>query len=250
MATSLSEEAGHAQRRPLLLGHRGASHYAPENTVDAFELALQHGCDGFEFDVRYTKDLRGVVCHDRRRHRRSVHSHTLEELRARERRALDLPCADEVIREYARRAYLDVELKLEGEVGPILEALAATPEARFVVSSFLPELLLRLHARAPQVPLGLIAENARQLARAPDLPVRMVMIHRRLAARLLIDKLHEGAKQVMVWTVNRESEMRELAALGIDGIISDDTLLLARTLGEKEPLNRTRGEWPGRSDTH
>ena len=50
--------------KPLLLGHRGAKSYAPENTIEAFELALQHGCDGFEFDVRFTADAQAVICHD------------------------------------------------------------------------------------------------------------------------------------------------------------------------------------------
>ncbi len=45
--------------KPLLLGHRGAKSYAPENTIEAFELALQHGCDGFEFDVRLTRGRAG-----------------------------------------------------------------------------------------------------------------------------------------------------------------------------------------------
>jgi glycerophosphoryl diester phosphodiesterase len=52
--------------RPLLLGHRGlrVPQAPPENTFAAFDLALQHGCDGFEFDVRLTGDGRAVICHD------------------------------------------------------------------------------------------------------------------------------------------------------------------------------------------
>ena len=50
--------------KPLLLGHRGASKDAPENTVTAFELALSQGCDGVEFDVRRTSDGQLVICHD------------------------------------------------------------------------------------------------------------------------------------------------------------------------------------------
>jgi glycerophosphoryl diester phosphodiesterase len=49
---------------PLLLGHRGARHYAPENTLDAFDLALAHGCDGFEFDVRMSADHHPIIVHD------------------------------------------------------------------------------------------------------------------------------------------------------------------------------------------
>src|SRR5258707_13497727 len=51
-------------KRPILLGHRGASKYLPENTFEAFDLALQHGCDGFELDVRRTSDEVALICHD------------------------------------------------------------------------------------------------------------------------------------------------------------------------------------------
>src|SRR5947209_1262776 len=52
--------------RPLLLGHRGAraTRAIPENTFASFDLALAHGCDGFEFDVRRTADGRALICHD------------------------------------------------------------------------------------------------------------------------------------------------------------------------------------------
>jgi glycerophosphoryl diester phosphodiesterase len=54
-------------KRPLLLGHRGARlPQVPENTIAAFDLALQAGCDGFEFDVRCSKDGQLVVAHDAR----------------------------------------------------------------------------------------------------------------------------------------------------------------------------------------
>ncbi len=58
--------------RPLLLGHRGARRAAPENTLEAFDLALAHGCDGFEFDVRMTRDGRCVICHDPRLRGREI----------------------------------------------------------------------------------------------------------------------------------------------------------------------------------
>ena len=208
----------------MLLGHRGASKYAPENTIAAFDLALQHGCDGFEFDVRYTQDARCVICHNpRHRNRRIDKSRFCD---------LSLPGAEDVIRKYAGRAYLDVELKVPGDVQPILEALENAGE-RFVISSFLPKVLQEVHKFKPGIPTGLICENALQLKRWSKLPVRAVMLHQRLAKPALIDRLHEANKRVFVWTVNRERNMRRLASLGVDGLISDDTQLLARSLNQK-----------------
>ena len=177
---------------PLLLGHRGASRYARENTVEAFNLALAHGCDEFS-----------------------------------------LPCADEVIRNFAGRAFLDIELKVCGEVGAILNELRSANRKRFVISSFLPDVLRGVHASAADTPLGIICENARQLRHWPSLPIGTVIIERKLATKTLVQELCSAGKQVFVWTVNRQKEMLRLAELGVDGLISDDTLLLGRTFHEK-----------------
>jgi len=82
----------------------------------------------------------------------------------------------------------------------------------------------------PELPLALICENFRQLRRWPSLPIGTVMLHRKLATQDLIAELHSAGKRVFVWTVNRERQMKEFAERGIDGIISDDTRLLAQTL--------------------
>lgn len=211
--------------RPLLLGHRGASKYADENTPAAFELALAHGCDGFEFDIRYTADARCVISHDPRYKRKRIDGCSFSEL--------GLPSAEEVIVGYAGQAYLDIELKVPGEVQPVLDALGVTEPGRFVISSFKPEVILATNACRQDLPLGLICENARQLRKWPRLPIRAVMVQHRLANKKLIGDLHSAGKQVFVWTVNRASTMLRLAALGVDGIISDDTQLLVRTLKQK-----------------
>ena len=208
----------------MLLGHRGASRYAPENTIAAFDLALQQGCDGFEFDVRYTQDARCVICHNPRYRRRRIDKSIFSDL--------SLPCAEDVIRKYAGRAYLDVELKVLGNVRPVLEALQNAGD-RYVISSFLPEVLREVHKLNPGIPTGLICENALQLKPWSELPICAVMLHQRLAKPALIDRVHHANKRVFVWTVNRERNMRRLASLGVDGLISDDTQLLARTLSQK-----------------
>ena len=71
---------------PLIWAHRGASGYAPENTLPAFKLAADMGADGVELDVQLTKDNVIVVCHDEKIDRTSngagfIRDYTLEELR-------------------------------------------------------------------------------------------------------------------------------------------------------------------------
>lgn len=216
-----------SDHRPLLLGHRGARQYAPENTFAAFDLALQHGCDGFEFDVRYTRDSRAVVCHDPSYEGREILASAFTDLSG--PGGVSLPCADEVIRRFAPRAFLDIELKVAGELGTILAALAEAPGAdRFVISSFVPEVIEAAYARMQGLPLGYICDDANQLARWRTLPVSAVMLHEDLATSTTLDELHRAGKKTFVWTVNREERMREFAELGVAGIISDDTRLLAQ----------------------
>lgn len=206
---------------PLLLGHRGARKYAPENSIAAFDLALQHGCDGFEFDVRYTRDARCVVCHDALYRRRRIAYRRFDDL--------NLPCAEEVIGKYSARAFLDIELKVPGDADPILRSLAEAKARKYIISSFLPEVLRSIADVDNHLPLGLICENARQLRAWPALPVRAVMMDWRLAERSLIDEIQSEDKQVFVWTVNNRKEMERLAGLAVTGIISDDTKLLVKT---------------------
>lgn len=214
-------------RCPLLLGHRGARYYAPENTIAAFDLALQHGCDGFEFDVRCTADAQAVICHDPKLAGRTI---------AQSRRTdFPAPCLADVLRDFAPRAFLDIELKVAGLEETTAELLRAYPPARgFFVSSFLPEVIERLHRIDEHLPLGLICDSPRQLAGWTSVPGSALFLQRGLVTASLIDALHQAGKQVFVWSVNREREMRQFAELGVEGIVSDDTKLLARTLGSRD----------------
>jgi glycerophosphoryl diester phosphodiesterase len=223
--------------RPLLLGHRGARavRTVPENSLASFDLALDHGCDGFECDVRMTADRKAVICHDpvwhppasqlRFRRGMQVASTSRNELSL-------LPSLDEVIERYRATAFLDVELKVSGIEEIVVHALKASlTRPGLVVSSFLPDALLAVHRVDSTLPLGLICENQKQLKRWPDLPVSFVIPNHRMLTPELLDELHSQAKQVMVWTVNDVPSMRRLAAMGVDGIISDETQLLVQVLG-------------------
>jgi glycerophosphoryl diester phosphodiesterase len=214
-------------KRPLLLGHRGArvTRSVAENSVASFDLALSHGCDGFELDVRCTKDAALILCHDP----------TVGKIEVASASRSDLPevaLLEEVLARYAGRAFLDVELKVRGVEKSILALLEQHPPRRgFVVSSFFPEILLQARAVDSDVPLGLIADRQAELGGWRDLPVQYVMPHYRLCTRELIEEIHASGRQVCIWTVNQRAAMQRFAEWGADAIISDDTELLVRTLG-------------------
>jgi glycerophosphoryl diester phosphodiesterase len=212
--------------RPLLLGHRGARaiRSAPENTIASFDLALAHGCDGVEFDVRLTASGRALICHNPKVGKITV-------ARATSRQLLQLPCLEEVLEYYGHRAFLDIELKVAGLESKVLAALRdRSLSGNVVVSSFLPEVVMELKARSALVPVGIICRRPSQLVRWRVLPVDFVIVHHALVTKRLVQRIHAASRRVFAWTVNHKNPMLRLAAWGVDGIISDQTQLLAKTL--------------------
>ena len=228
--------------RPLLLGHRGAraSRHIPENTPASFELCLQHGCDGFEFDVRRSLDSEAVICHDAIAGGRSIEKTPAK--------SLALPTLEEVLERFSSRAFLDIELKVAGLEQKTIAALRKhSPQIGYLVSSFLPEVVRAVHELDASIPLGFLCEKRDQLtmrrgtsapvalgAALPDgapgsplvLPVTWMIPRVDFVDRALVEEYHGAGKKVMVWTVNRVADMQRLADWGADAIISDETEVL------------------------
>ena len=212
---------------PLLLGHRGAraSRQIPENTLASFELCLRHGCDGFEFDVRLSADGQAVICHDATVGGMKIENTASKSL------ALLLPTLEDVLRQFAQRAFLDIELKVAGlEALTLAQLRKYPPQKGCVVSSFHPEVLAAIHHLDPAIPLGFLCDTRGQLRDWREMAAEWVIPQFKLADGELIELVHAAGKRIMVWTVNRAERMREFAAWGVDAIISDETKLMVRSL--------------------
>ncbi len=226
--------------RPLLLGHRGARLAAPENTLSAFDLALAHGCDGFEFDVRRTADRRGVVCHDANFRRRTIARSSYAELSA--ARFLDCQaappcCLEDVLERFSSSAYLDIELKDPGLEEVVVASLRQyRPQRGYVVSSFREDVLREMRRLNPDVPLAALCDKRGNLDWCCSPLLQAAVVHYRLISPELIQRLHDRGTQVFAWTVNDRGWMLRLAEWGVDAIISDDTERLSRVFAEGSPL--------------
>jgi glycerophosphoryl diester phosphodiesterase len=216
-------------RSPLLLGHRGALRYAPENTLPAFDLTLEHGCDGFEFDVRLTQDGVAAVCHDPAINGLSVADSDFASLLT--VTGGTVPRMQEVWERYRDRAFLNVELKVPGLEDQVADLVLRLPASHGTfVSSFLPDVVNALDDRELAAPLGYICKDPAKLHFWKELAVDYVVLHVSLITPELADQLNAAGKHLIVWTVNDEREMRRMAGLGAYGIISDDTRHLRRIL--------------------
>ena len=227
-----------SRTRPLLLGHRGARHAAPENTFAAFNLALEEGADGIELDVRLNASGDVIVCHDltlervtEGRDRRCIHELTTRDCNA-VRLAGDerLPHLVDVL-DWAERhgACLNVEIKADGERRRrLVRAVARLTEARadsenLLVSCFNP-IIVQLHGLfAPSIPTAWLVDSP-LLCRMPLLAhAGSAAVHPKeslLNPETIAHWKRQGFR-VHTWTVNDPARARELAALGVDCIITD-----------------------------
>ena len=236
--------APRADGRPLVLGHRGASADAPENTLAAFRLALEQGADGFELDVWRCEGGEVVVFHDETARRIAgsplrVPGAPVEAVRALDAgawkgerwRGERVPLLDEVLDAFPS-AVVNVELKSRGDrdlrlAAAVADLLSRRREAgRVVVSSFDYRLLAAFRLAAPGVPVGLLFEAGRAWRLRTALAIRSLVpaaVHpeRRLVTPARARAWRRRGLAVNAWTVDAPEEIERLAALGAAAIISN-----------------------------
>lgn len=209
---------------PLRLGHRGAPRLREgeaqvyvENTLEAFRQALEAGLDGFELDVHLTRDGVLVVHHDF-----TLGGVPISRILSRELPA-HVPTLEEVLRAFPE-AWINVELKslppeTDGREEALARLLARYPSDRIWVSSFDPLALVRLK-RLGVGPLGLLYEHEEAEALAPCLGVEWVHPEASLLSEAKVRELRTRYR-VLAWTVNRRQQAQELAAWGVDALVTD-----------------------------
>lgn len=223
-----------SQDRPLIIGHRGASAFAPENTLAAMALAAEQGADGVEFDVQLSADGCPVVIHDDTVERTTngrgvVTALTLEQLKRLDTgQGQQIPTLDEVFESFGSSLLYNVELKdwnvrNRGAEAAVAGCIQAHNLARRVlVSSFNP---LAVRRAQRQMPAGVLCGLIRQ----PGLQQYCALVARGQADHpyyQMVDAdymvwARRHNLRVHVWTVDEAAEAQRLARLGVHGIISN-----------------------------
>jgi glycerophosphoryl diester phosphodiesterase len=237
--------------RPLIIGHRGVRRAGlAENTLVAFEASAREGAEAFELDVRVCASGELVVVHDPTLGRvtegadvRAVADLDLAELArvALPGGARVSPLADVLAFARERRLPVNVELKRDAPSRTAIVRAAARllgswdPAHGILVSSFDPAMLLALRRLAPRVPAALLVHRTpwHLVATTLSQPFGADAIHleRTLTRPELVRALRARGLVLNVWTVNDPGEARDLAALGVDGIITDDPAGIRAALG-------------------
>jgi glycerophosphoryl diester phosphodiesterase len=234
--------------RPLIVGHRGASAHAPENTLIAFRLAREQGADAIELDAKRCASGDVVIMHDATLDRTTngdggVHEWSLAELRTLDAgKGERIPTLDEVLEEVGRYMLVNVEVTNYTTRDDGLEAAVVTVvrrhrlEQRALFSSFNPLSVRKLAALAPDVP--------RAILYSADMPlylrnvwlgpfVRHEFRHpdHTLVTPEMVQQLGERNLRVNTWTVNEPEEIKRTSACRVHGIIGDSPTLIRKTLG-------------------
>lgn len=208
-----------------VIAHRGThSGGAAENTMAAFELALDAGADMIELDVRRTGDDQLAILHDYDHAGVPLDSCSLAEFE--QRTGFRPPLLAEVLEWATGRIALDVELKEDGyaeQVAPMLEAHAGA-EGGLLVTSFLDPLLARLAQIAPSLELGLLLEFTAMHAtrRAQAAGARTVLPEIKLVSEELIAEVTAAGLELVVWDFMAADHAPLLADPRVAGVITDD----------------------------
>jgi glycerophosphoryl diester phosphodiesterase len=232
-------------RRPLILGHRGASAHARENTLAAFRLAREQGADGVELDARRTADGGWVVHHDaaipgfgpisaRTGVEIAAAQPWLPDLRA----ALEA-CAGMIVNLEIKNSPLESDWDPDDAALPaaIGTVAATSPPGSVLVSSFNLATIDRWHAADPETPTGWLCPAGVDVIDTAG--VAAARGHRALhpdasllaAPRPPIAAAHAAGLAVIGWTIDDPALIRTLAAAGIDGIITNDPAAARAALG-------------------
>ena len=231
---------------PMVFAHRGASAYAPENTLSAFKLAADLGAQAIELDVKLTADGEVIVLHDQTLNRTTNGRGDIRHFTLAQIRKLDasgkfvpnfigeqIPTLQEVFDLLGGNLSLNIELTNYASPLDDLVPRVATLVKQFhleesiLFSSFLPKNLVQIRQLCPETPNGLLTLPGWKgwFYRLPfHFWIPFEALHPAAAdvSPALVSRFHQAGKRIHAWTVNDEKEMVRLIEMGVDGLFTDD----------------------------
>lgn len=235
-------------QRPIIIAHRGASAYAPENTISAFEKAIEMGTVIIETDVHQTKDSVVVIMHDLSVDRTTNGKGLISDISSADFKQLSIkqqktvikenpPTLEDAIKAINGRSQLLIELKKGNSYYPNIEKHIVDIIAKYnaqswvhTIHSFDKDALVNLAKRDSSINLQkLIVFNLPLVSFNYDKHFNKddfknwegVNVYYKFCSKRVIKKIHKLGKTVYVWTVNSPRKARKLAKRGVDGIITN-----------------------------
>jgi glycerophosphoryl diester phosphodiesterase len=226
--------------KPLVIAHRGDPTHGLENSLNAFRLALSVPVDMIEFDVRKGRDNTLYIMHDRDTGRTADRNINIEKAmpdeiaRVRLKNGEPIPTLHDVLTEVAGAAALNIEIKSKGAGALIAEHLKGTGyQGNFILSSFQEQEVIDAQKALPGVQVAGVFDTfiPSEISAYQRKGYRFISLNKKTVTRELVALLHDQGIKVYVWTVDDESEMKELIFWDADGIYSNDPARLRKVVG-------------------
>lgn len=239
---------------PIITSHRGYSSAAPENTLPAFQLAIDHGSDRAELDVQMTKDGVVMVTHDTSLRRCTGRNANIYDLTYDEVRKLDagrwfsakyaktqIPTLEEVLDLCKGKIQLNIEIKpnaatpdLEAETVRIIHEKGFEKDCVITSQSY--ETLCKVKELDPEIVTGYIL--ALGVGSYYDLPAAdFFSVEATFITSGMVQQIHKRDKTISAWTVNREEDASNMLSLGVDDIITDKPEMVQQLIQEDADLD-------------
>jgi glycerophosphoryl diester phosphodiesterase len=220
----------------LKIAHRGAKAYEPENTLQAFQKALDLYADGIELDVHLSIDGHIIVMHDETIDKMTngkgdINTYTLSELKSFLVACKhQIPTLNEVFDLVDKKCFINVELKnadTSKNVVSLIEKYIAEKNWKydhFIISSFDWSALKEVQNLNPNIPIGVLTEENLHTALVFAETIKAKAIHPdfQLLNKEKVQQIQEKGFLVFPWTVNSEEDIQKVKNYQVNGIISDN----------------------------
>ncbi len=238
------------QTKVIVTAHRGASGLAPENTMSAMLKAVEFGSDFSELDVQETMDGIVVLLHDDSLSRTANIDKAIWEMDYASLAGIDvgswygatfkdepIPSLEEVIDAVKGKMKLNIELKMSGHENMLEERVLEIVEKKgfgdeCIVTSFKFAAIDKVKKLNPEIKAGYIFSKMPADIDVFTANVDLLSVKYKLVDKEFVDKAFANNKEVHVWTVNKQDEMKRLIALGVTSIITNRPDILIEILKE------------------
>ncbi|HEY7270453.1 MAG TPA: glycerophosphodiester phosphodiesterase family protein, partial [Dehalococcoidia bacterium] len=226
-------------RRPIVIGHKGASAVAPENTLASFRAALEAGATAVECDIHATRDGVPVIIHDATVDRTTDGSGRIDAMTLAEVQALDasfgmeafrgerIPTLDELLTLVAGRATISLEYKALDAVAPSVPILRKHDAMRWCTAwAFSADMLAEARRLMPELSrtqnVGRVESWDAVLAKARELESLGVSLSQDLVTPERVSAAKARGLIFYTWTANTPADWQRLIDCDVDAIVTDD----------------------------
>ncbi len=221
--------------KSLIIGHRGAKGYEPENTLISFRKAIEMKVDGIELDVHLSSDGEIMVFHNNTldgmtNGKGNISQYSLSELKDfRIEKEHQIPTLKEVFDLVDKKCFINIELKVNTATKPVLDLIEDYISNKnwnyehFQISSFDWNLLKEVSKINPDIFIGVLTQNDLDAAItfAKSINAKSINPHFKLLSAENSKKIKAEGLQIFPWTVNETSDIKKIKSFKINGIITD-----------------------------